>query len=135
MGRRPVTCLNLVLCLGLLGGCSSSPVSKPVRRGAKINLTHLREHPEAYQGKTLTLTLTVAERIDRGQGQSLRQYANRYVNFTADGPNGERLSLVIRIPENISIPEAAQGDEVVVTFLCSRGHLRQGNEATAVEPR
>ena len=134
MGRRRMIYLNLVLCLGLLGGCSSPPVSgKPIRRGAKVNLSHLRQHPEAYRGNALTLTLTVAERIDRSQGQSLRQFINRYVTFTANGAEGEHLLLVIRIPENISVPEAAQGDAVVVTFVCSRGHLRQGNEATSIE--
>ena len=136
MGRCGVIVLNLVLCLLPNSGCSSSPVSaKPVRKGPKVNLSHFFLHPTAYKGKTLTLPLTIDEGIDLSRGQSLREYANRYVKFTVNGSGGERFFLVIRIPESISIPEAAQGDEVVVTFVCSRGDLRQGNEATAIVRR
>ncbi len=136
MGTRRVVSLNLALGLLLIAGCSASPVSqRPPRSGPKVNLSHLLRRPATYKGKTITLPLTVDEGIDRSQGQSLRQYSNRYVPFTANGPKGERIVLVIRLPENISIPEAASGDEVVVTFVCSRGDLRQGNVATAVVKR
>jgi hypothetical protein len=93
-------------------------------------LAHFFENPTSYQGKTLTLLLKVDDAIEGNQGQSLRQYANRYVRFLADGPKGERFHLVIRIPEDIPLPEAVKGDTVIVTFLCSRGNLQQGNEAT-----
>jgi hypothetical protein len=136
MDRRRLVSLVLVLCLYLIAGCPSSPVTqKPHRQGPKVNLSHLLEQPAAYKGRTMSLTLTIDEGIDRSQGQSLRQLTNRDVKFTARGPKGERLVLVIRIPETISIPEAASGDEVVVTFLCSRGELSEGNEAKAIEKR
>jgi hypothetical protein len=136
MRQCGVIALNLFLCLLLTGGCSSSAVSgKPVRKGPKVNVSHFFLHPAAYKGKTITLPLVIAEAIDRSRGQSLRQYANRYVQFAANGSGGEKFSLVIRLPENVSIPEAARGDEVEVTFVCSRGDLRQGNEATALVRR
>jgi hypothetical protein len=128
--------LSFLPCLLLGSGCSSSAVSgKPVRKGPKVNVSHFFQHPAAYKGKTITLPLLIAEAIDRSRGQSLHQYANRYVQFAAHGSGGERFSLVIRLPENIALPEAARGDEVEVTFVCSRGDLRQGNEATALVRR
>lgn len=131
-------CRLLILSLAvgfLLGtGCStSSKSSKPAHKGAKVNLEHFFQHPDSYRGKTLSLFLKVDDAIDRNQGQSLRQYANRYVQFLAEGPKGERFPLVIRIPEDIPLPDAAKGDTVIVTFLCSRGNRQQGNEAKAIE--
>jgi hypothetical protein len=132
VGRRHLFVLSFLL----IGGCSSSPVShKPPRQGPKVNLSHLLGQPAAYKGKTITLTLTIDDGIDRSKGQSLRQHTNRNVKFTARGPKGERLFLVIRVPGTISIPEAASGDEVVVTFACMRGDLREGNEAKSIEKR
>jgi hypothetical protein len=121
-----------------MAGCPTSRVSqshKPLRQGPKVNLSHFLQQTGAYKGKTITLTLTIDMGIDRSKGQSLRQHTNRDVKFTASDPKGARGNLVIRIPETISIPEAASGDEVVVTFACSRGELRQGNEAKAIEKR
>jgi hypothetical protein len=136
MGWRRRIALYLVLCLLPGGGCSSSAVSgKPVRKGPKVNVSHFFLNPAAYKGKTITLPLTIDEAIDRNRGQSLAQYANRYVKFAATGSGGARFFLVIRLPEGITIPEAVQGDEVEVTFVCSRGDLRQGNEATALVRR
>ena len=136
MRRCGVIVLSFLLCLLLGSGCSSSVASgKPVRKGPKVNVSHFFQHPGSYKGKTITLPLVIAEAIDRSRGQSLRQYANRYVQFAAHGSGGERFSLVIRLPENIALPEAARGDEVEVTFVCSRGDLRQGNEATALVRR
>jgi hypothetical protein len=121
--------------LGLLlsSGCSAPGSTNPAHKGAKVNLAHFFQQPAAYRGKTLTLQLKVDDAIERNRGQSLQQYTNRYVRFLADGPKGERFHLVIRIPEDIPVPDAAMGDTVVVTFLCSRGNLQQGNEAKAIE--
>jgi hypothetical protein len=136
VGRRLVFCLSLVLCLLLKGGCSPPVVTqKPRRHGAKVNLSHLFQQPAAYKGKTITLTLTIDEGSDRTEGPSLRLSTNRNVKFTARGPRGEHLGLVIWVPENVSIPEVARGDEVIVTFTCSRGDLREGNEARSIETR
>jgi hypothetical protein len=136
MDRRSALSLGLVLYLHLIAGCTPSPIShKPHRQGPKVNLSHFLQHTGTYKGKTITLTLTIDEKIDRSQGQSLRQHTNRDVNFTARDPRGERFLVVIRIPETISIPEAASGDEVDVTFTCTRGDLRQGNEAKTIEMR
>jgi hypothetical protein len=134
MGRYALFILTLLFCLLLGVGCSSHQGdSNPVRKGAKANLTHFFQQPFSYRGKILTLSLKVEEDIDREQNQSLRQYTNRYVKFRAEAKKGEPHHLMIRIPQNIPIPDAAKGDEVVVTFLCSRGNLEQGNEATAIE--
>jgi hypothetical protein len=125
-----------VFCLLLTGGCTArSPSQNPHRKGPKVNIAHLIRNPGAYKGKTITLGLMVDEGIAPGKIKSLRQHANQDVKFTAKNAAGESFLLVIWVPDTISIPEAATGDEVVVTFVCSRGDLRQGNEARAIEKR
>ena len=125
--------LTLVPGLFVGTGCSSPGSTNLPRKGAKVNLAHFFQQPASYRGKTLTLQLRVDDAIERDRGQSLRQFTNRYVRFLADGPRGELFHLVIRIPEDIPLPDAAKGDTVIVTFLCSRGNLQQGNEAKAIE--
>jgi hypothetical protein len=100
--------------------------------GAKTNVGDFGRRPSAYRGKSITLDLRVDEAIDRDRGQSLRDYAGRDAKFTAAGPKGERLKLVVTIPPGFDVPEVGHGDEVVVTFVCARGSLRQGNEAKAI---
>jgi hypothetical protein len=106
---------------------------EPHHVGAKVNLADFAHNPAAYRGKALMLPLRVDEPIARDRGQSLRDCVGRDVKFTTPGGRGERLELVIRLPEGLSVPEAGKGDEVFVTLVCTRGSLRQGNEARAVE--
>jgi hypothetical protein len=86
-----------------------------------------------YKGRTLTLALEVNEAIDQGQGKSLRDYAGQDVKFTTTGPQGERINLVIKIPQGVSVPEVGQKEQVSITFICSHGNLREGNEAKIIE--
>jgi hypothetical protein len=133
MRRNLLVMLSLVPGLLVGSGCSSPGSTNLPHKGAKVNLAHFFQQPAAYRGKTLTLQLRVDDAIDRERGESLRQFTNRYVRFVADRPSGELFHLVIRIPEDIPMPDAAKGDTVVMTFLCSRGNLQQGNEAKAIE--
>src|SRR5262249_3353153 len=103
------------------------------RQGPKINVAHFTTHTAAYKGKTINLGLRVDEAIDRGRGQSLRNYVGRDVKFITLGPKGEQLKLVSTIPPGLPVPDAGHSDEVRVTFVCTRGKLGQGNEAKAIE--
>ena len=134
MRRRRFVSVLLVLCLLQVGGCSSSSSSgEPRHRGPKINIRDFIKNPAAYKGKSITLSLKIDEAIDRSQGWSLRDYVGRDVKFVSLGPRGERLNLVITIPEDLSVPDVGHSDEVSVTFVCTRGSLRQGNEARSIE--
>jgi hypothetical protein len=42
-------------------------------------------------------------------------------------------NLCLAIPKSLEVPEVGNGDEVFVQFACSRGDLRQGNEAKSIE--
>ena len=124
----------LVACLPGIGGCSSSSGSDELRHyGPKVNLAHFISNTAAYKGKSFTLWLKVDEAIDRNQGQSLQDCVGREVRFGTVAPTGERLSLVVSIPEGLVVPDVGYGDEVGVTFICKRGSLRQGNEALSIE--
>jgi hypothetical protein len=134
MGPHRVVPALLVLCLPFLGGCRP-PAEQGERHhvGAKINLADFMKNTAAYKGKTIMLPLRVDEAIATAQGQSLRDYVGRDVKFTALTPQGQRLELTVRIPEGLSVPAVGKSDEVLVTFVCTRGSLRQGNEARAIE--
>jgi hypothetical protein len=122
----------LVVGLLLLCGCKSRvEQDEPHHVGAKINIPDFIQHTAAYRGKAIMLPLKVEEPI--AQGQSLRNYLGRDVLFATLGPKGERLDLVIRIPETLSVPEVGAADEVFVTFVCTQGSLRRGNEARTIQ--
>jgi hypothetical protein len=120
-----------LLVVGLIGGCSSPAApAKPRRQGPKINIPHFIKHTATYKGKTLTLGLKLDE---AEKGQSLRDFVGRDVKFTTTAPSGENLNLVITIPKDLSVPEANASDDLVVTFICQRGELRQGNIAKMIQ--
>jgi hypothetical protein len=120
------------LLLAALGGCSQPPAGETERhRGAKINIADFIRNPAAYRGKAITLDLKVDEAI--ANGQTLRDYLGRAVKFRTSGPKGERLDLVITLPRDSEVPEVGHGDVVTVTFVCTRGSLREGNEARFID--
>lgn len=98
-----------------------------------MNIPHFIKSTPTYKGKIITLGLKVDEPIARDQGQSLRDFVGRPVKFATTAPTGEQLNLVINIPAGSSVPEVGHLDDVVVTFVCTRGNLREGNEAKAIQ--
>jgi hypothetical protein len=126
----------LLLGLPVLGGCGPRVTPPdPHHVGAKVNLANFIKNPAAYKGKAIMLPLRVDEPIVPARGQSLRDYVGRDARFTTRGPRGERLDVAIHIPEGLPVPEAGNAAEVFVTFVCTRGSLRQGNEARAIQLR
>jgi hypothetical protein len=120
-------------CLPLSVGCAPSHINNESRHfGPKINISDFMTHTAAYKNRSITLALNVDEPIDRQQGQSLRDFVGRDVRFMKFGPKGERLNVVIKIPEGLSVPDVAHADEVSVTFKCSLGNLSRGNEAQII---
>jgi len=134
MTSRCVLSRILVLALLAIVACSSPPsTGKPRRQGPKINIAHFIKNTPTYKGKTITLGLKVDEAIAKAEGQSLRDFVGRPVKFMTTSPTGQQLNLVITIPAGMSVPEAGHLEDVVVTFVCRRGNLRDGNEATSVQ--
>ncbi len=127
--------VGLLACVLFLAGCSPPHASHASAKheGPKVNIPNLIANPTAYKGKTISLTLKVDETITRSKGESLRDYVGKEAKFSAAGPKGEKLSLVIKIPAGLLVPEVGNADEVRVTFLCTLGNLRQGNEAKSIE--
>jgi hypothetical protein len=81
------------------------------------------------------LALRVDETDEQAASKSLRDYIGRDVRFVTTGSEGERLSLLINIPHDVAVPKVSQSEEVTVTFVCTRGMLRQGNTAKIIERR
>jgi hypothetical protein len=132
----PRCVLSLIFVLGLLAiaACSSpSSTGKLRRQGPKVNIPDFIKHTAAYKGKTITLGLKVDEAIAKDQRQSLRDFVGRPVKFTTTAPTGEQLILIVTLPTGMSVPDVGHADDVVVTFVCQRGNLREGNEAKVIQ--
>ena len=116
-------------CLPFLGCMSSTTTTKKVHHhGAKINTADFIKHSMAYKGKTITLILRMDPASAKTPASGQR---GRDLTFTkADADN---LSIVITMPEEISIPQVGPSDDLMVTFVCGQGSLRQGNIAKAVQ--
>lgn len=127
----PVLIVPSLLCIS---GCSSQhgAEAEPHRHGAKVNVPDFLKNTSAYKGKSITLELKVEEDGFRSQGRSLRDFVGKDVLFTTLGPKGEKTKLVVTIPEGATIPDHAS-DEVIVTFVCAQGRLKQGNKARLIE--
>jgi hypothetical protein len=133
MGQRRVICVFLGMCaLPVLGCTISTPARKVHHHGARINISDFINHTPAYKGKTITLILKMDPTSVASQAKP-RDHAGQEVQFTTLGPKGEQLKLVITIPQEVSLPNVGPSDDVMVTFVCTQGSLRQGNQAKAVQ--
>ena len=126
-------CRVAFVLLVFTGGCTSSKPEVPRHYGPRVSVSDFVKHTAKYKGKAITLDVRIDERISNGQ--SLRDYVGRDVKVAAKGPKGENISFVITIPPDLSVPEAGYGDEVRVALVCTRGRLREGNEARLIEKR
>src|SRR5262249_52735794 len=124
----------------LATGCSPSARSRAddeeaYHPGPKLNIPDFIKNTAAYKGKVITLLLKIDEAAPQGQGQTLQAFVGRDVKFRTAEPKGEQLHLVITIPKDLPVPDASPSDELSVRFACTRGNLRQGNEAKSIEKR
>lgn len=113
----------LVCC----GGLTAARLMPAPREGA--DPVDFADNTQKYKGQTVTLALRVSSSIF--EGDSLRNYAGRPVQFRADGPKGEKVDVTVKMPAG-ELPNAKFGDPVLVTFVCSQGHLANGNDASKV---
>lgn len=104
-----------------------------VQEGTSFDWADFIDNTGNYKGKTITLTLRVNSSVFADEGRSLRNLIGRNVELYGFGPNSERLDVIVSIPSDLSVPNVAFAESVVVTFLCKEGNLRRGNEAKAIK--
>ena len=133
-GRRAWVLLAAAASV-LHGGCGSEnkPIGEPHHVGGKVNTADLSKNPAAYRGKALTLKLQVAEPLDAAKGETLQSCVGKVAKFTCDGTGGVRFEILIRLPDGLKVPAVGLGSDVFVNFVCTRGRLREGNDARAVD--
>src|SRR5438876_7468428 len=104
---RPLVTVGALLGFLVGAGCSPSSPSRRTERheGPKVSIPDFMSNTSAYKGKTITLGLKVDEAIARNKGQSLRDFVGKEVKFAAAGPKSERLTVVIKIPAGLTVPE------------------------------
>ena len=131
---RALARISLVLlAVGLSAGCSSRPPSNVFHHlVTKVNIDDFHRKTRAYRGKIMTLRL-VMDHPGAGPGQALASQTDRQVRFLASGPRTGRFPIVVRFPPEVALPEAGNGTELLVTFLCTQGSLQRGNVAKAAE--
>jgi hypothetical protein len=86
---------------------------------------------EAYKGKTLTFRLAYVDRT--GPNPLRTRLGDQSVPFRAVDPNnGAKLLLGLDFPKDLDgVPNAKDGEEVVVTFRCTVGDTSKGNVVVA----
>ena len=133
MNLRTIVCVALA-AIGL-GGCSPPQATHATHQhqGAKISIPDFARNTAAYKGKTITLDLKIDETSAPDKRLTLRELVGKDVKFAAAG-KADRLTIVIKIPADLAIPEGGQTNEYRITFVCKEGSLRQGNEAKSVMP-
>ncbi len=90
-------------------------------------IADLADNTDAYKGKSVTVKMRWNFRGD----YTLRELRGETLAFTASEP-GARADLLIDIPRDLDVPNAKDGDLLLVTFKCG-GSLKKGNVATAVK--
>jgi hypothetical protein len=118
----------------IAGGCTPSPKHDvPRHYGPRVSVSDFVKNTAKYKGKAITVDVRIDERMPNGQ--SLRDYAGRDVRVAAKGPKGEQLSFILTIPPGLAVPDAVYSEDVRVALVCTRGSLREGNEAKLIERR
>ena len=121
--------------IAFLSGCEPKKKMEPEPHhvGGKVNTSDFLRNPSLYRSKSITLSLYVEEKIDKSRSETLQNFVGRDVKFVALTPKGERLEILIRLPEGLKVPAVGNGDLVYLTFVCHRGRLREGNEARKID--
>ena len=112
----------------------SLPEDSNVRKGERsdsFDIIDFIDNTRKYAGRTLSMKLTIFSSIFADRGQSLQNFTGSYVNFKGYYGNSS-LDIRVYIPKSLSVPKAAYGDRVMVTFICKDGDLRNGNEAISI---
>jgi hypothetical protein len=99
---------------------------------ASVKIADFIDHTGRYQGKVVTLPLTVRSRDLIPPGQTLRALAGGAARFQGTSEDGNRLDLMIDLPRTLEIPKLSFGDRAIVSFRCNDGDLQRGNEAVKV---
>ena len=100
-------------------------------RSGSFNPTDLIDNTKKYVGRTLKMSLIIGSAIFGDRGQSLQNFTGSYVDFRNSYGNS-RLDIRVYIPKSLSVPKASYGDNLLVTFICRDGDLRNGNEAISI---
>jgi hypothetical protein len=118
----------------LLAGCTSNPEHDERRHvGAKVNLSNFLKNTSEYKGRLVSLELQVDEEIDKNRGRTLKDFVGKNVKFTTVTKDGQSLNIAISIPADLEVPEAGKSERVFVTFVCTQGNLKQGNQAKVID--
>ncbi|MBN9521076.1 hypothetical protein J0H58_21585 [bacterium] len=139
---RPAAVLLVVSALSLLGSgevaAQKQKDKEPDKAKAKVlppqNQLALdfADNPEKYKGKTVTF---LAE-ITAGDGALRERIGDKGIPLDVYPPRGKRGKLLLGLDIPIGfpkqeVPNARSGDEVVVTFLCTKGSATEGNTLVA----
>lgn len=98
---------------------------------------HFVDHAASYKGKRLTLALRVARGNSPPNSHAwrLEQSKGHYVLFNTLPDSRVHADVFVLIPENLNVPNAGPGEDVIVTFDCNLGKIGDGNEAVKITRR
>lgn len=97
-----------------------------------VLLNDFADNTATYKGKTVTLRAHAT--VLAFNGETLSSYAGKKLAFQAydTSDNSSIDTLFISIPKNINIPSAGSTDDLFITFKCTKGTTKDGNEALSI---
>ncbi len=117
--RRAAMVCSVLIASFQLCGCEPS-----------LDLVDFVDNTESYKGQTIEMNLVVWESMR--DGESIRDFTGRSVEFKSMVPGSISFDVMIDIPSGLSVPKADGADDVIVTFVSTQGSLNYGNEAVSI---
>lgn len=115
------------LVLVLLGGVCLAEDPKP----ADDKIADFVDNTEKYKGKEVTFTLKYLD--PQGIYPLRTRLGDKGVVFKGrDSKNKAELAVGIDLGPKLEVPNAKDGEEVIVTFKCGDGKLDKGNVAVKI---
>lgn len=117
----------------------SGPAAVVAQKGKELPpqnelLSRFADNPEAFKGKTITFEGTY---VNRAGPQKLRaRIGEDGIPIQVYSPNRKaKLYLGLMIPKDTpptEVPNAGDGEDVIVTFVCTEGKTGRGNKAVMI---
>lgn len=88
--------------------------------------TRFTDHPEKFKGKTVCMKVLY-------DGGGLRQGGRLFQMPLDVFINGGLSHMTLEIPPGIDLPSIEPNQNLLITFVCEKGDLHEGNKAVRVQ--
>jgi hypothetical protein len=129
------TVLACCFLAAMWGAARVQPTTVPAQhqedsRMSEEEMLDFMDNTAKFKGKTLTLRASVW--WPDFQLATLRDCVGKEVDLTRWTRTDGKLEVKVMLPAGLDLPNAKRGDDLLVTFECQKGSLKEGNIATKI---